>query len=80
MATIDPGSAEQRTGRCFGIAARTPRRVRDTMLPASMVIVLRNGKVNRIPQTNENRCEISILAISHLSAPATRLRQIHRDT
>jgi hypothetical protein len=30
---------------------------------ASMVIVSRNGRVNRIPRAHENRCETGVLVI-----------------
>jgi len=36
-------------------SVRAPGRVRDTMLPVSMVIVSRNGRVNQMPQTAEIR-------------------------
>jgi hypothetical protein len=47
----------------------TEHRVRDTTPIAPMVIVSRNGRVNRIPQASENRCETSIPVIAQRCAP-----------
>jgi hypothetical protein len=47
---------------------------------APMVIVPRNGRVNRIPYTSGNRRETWLSAFSRPSAPPTHLRAIHRDS
>jgi hypothetical protein len=45
-----------------------------------MVIVLRNGRVNRILRFREKPRKTSIFSISRLRAPTARLHPIHRDT
>jgi hypothetical protein len=45
-----------------------------------MVIVSRNGRVNRFSQISGNPHEESASAISPLMVPGVRLRRIHRDT
>ena len=46
---------------------------------AAMVIVLRNGTVNRILRSVDNPRETGTFAISPASARKPRLRRIHRD-
>jgi hypothetical protein len=46
---------------------------------AAMVIVLRNGTVNRILRSVDNPRESGTFAISPASARKPRLRRIHRD-
>jgi hypothetical protein len=46
---------------------------------AAMVIVLRNGTVNRILRSVDNPRETGTFAISPASARKLRLRRIHRD-
>ena len=47
---------------------------------AAMVIVWRNVRVNRIPQTYGNLGETWVCVILQSSAPRKHLRAIHRDT
>jgi hypothetical protein len=44
-----------------------------------MVIALPNGRVNRIPQTGENRSKTGVPATAQGDAPDARSRSIHRD-
>jgi hypothetical protein len=63
-----------------GAARRVSPRRNPMSYVALMVIVLRNGTVNRMLRTDANPCETSVAAISPPPSPARRLDPVHRDT